>query len=67
MIPLNQSAPVEEFKEEPALDIDVENTRPVSIIYALRELEEFEELRRRGLSRGVKIEVWGNKNDNDAA
>jgi hypothetical protein len=67
MIPLNQPAPVEEFEEEPALDIDVDKTEPVSIVFALRELEEFKELRRRGLSRGVKIEVWGEKEDNDAA
>ena len=67
MMPLNQPAPVEEFEEEPTLDIDVDKTEPVSIVFALRELEEFKELRRRGLSRGVKIEVWGNRNEDDIA
>jgi hypothetical protein len=68
IVPLNQPAPVEEFEDkEPVVYIDADKTEPVSIVFALRELEEFKELRRRGLSRGVKIEVWGEKDDNDAA
>jgi polysaccharide pyruvyl transferase WcaK-like protein len=67
MTPLNQPAPVEEFEEEePALDIDPDQPE-VTVKIVFQELEELWELRERGLSKGTQTEVWGNKDDNDAA